>query len=169
MAKKYVQNRSSVSRHTVFLERRFLQIKASLNDASDGRIGEEWSQWAFLPPKYLFQGWRARISSAIEQLQQSDKSVLEFPINVRFGFVEVLRASCPESADPKMEIIYCTVKRINGSNESVVLCIYFVYLSCVIVYMSDRNRRPDIKSSPGRLRQVQPPCLTLSGQQNDIK
>ena len=29
---------------------------------------------------------------------------------------------------------YCTVKRINGSNESVVLCIYFVYLSCVIVY-----------------------------------
>ena len=66
--------------------------------------------------------------------QQSDRSVLEFPINVRFGFVEVLRASCPESADPKMEIIYCTVKRINGSNESVVLCIYFVYLSCVIVY-----------------------------------
>ena len=85
------------------------------------------------------------------------------------------------------------MKRINGSNESVVLCIYFVYLSCVIVYMSDRvvrwsnrlaaetivrplehsfghwNRRPDIKSSPGRLRQVQPPCLTLSGQQNDIK
>ena len=60
--------------------------------------------------------------------------MLEFPINVRFGFVEVLRASCPESADPKMEIIYCTVKRINGSNESVVLCIYFVYLSCVIVY-----------------------------------
>ena len=30
--------------------------------------------------------------------------------------------------------IYCTVKRINGSNESVVLCMYFVYLSCVIVY-----------------------------------
>ena len=93
MAKKYVQNRSSVSRHAVFLERRFLQIKALLNDASDGRIGEEWSQWAFLPPKYLFRGWRARISSAIEQLQQSDKSVLEFPINVRFGFVEVLWAS----------------------------------------------------------------------------
>ena len=41
MAKKYVQNRSSVSRHAVFLERRFLQIKALLNDASDGRIGEE--------------------------------------------------------------------------------------------------------------------------------
>ena len=40
MAKKYVQNPSSVSRHAVFLERRFLQIKASLNDASDGRIGE---------------------------------------------------------------------------------------------------------------------------------
>ena len=30
--------------------------------------------------------------------------------------------------------IYCTVKRINGSNESVVLCVCFVYLSCVIVY-----------------------------------
>ena len=30
--------------------------------------------------------------------------------------------------------IYCTVKRINGSKESVVLCVYFVYLSCVIVY-----------------------------------
>ena len=26
------------------------------------------------------------------------------------------------------------MKRINGSNESVVLCVYFVYLSCVIVY-----------------------------------
>ena len=38
MAKKYVQN---LSRHTVFLELRFLQIKALLNDASDGRIGEE--------------------------------------------------------------------------------------------------------------------------------
>ena len=25
-------------------------------------------------------------------------------------------------------------ERINGSNESVVLCVYFVYLSCVIVY-----------------------------------
>ena len=31
-------------------------------------------------------------------------------------------------------LVYCTVKRINGSNESVVLCVYFVYLSCVIVY-----------------------------------
>ena len=26
------------------------------------------------------------------------------------------------------------MKKINGSNESVVLCVYFVYLSCVIVY-----------------------------------
>ena len=31
-------------------------------------------------------------------------------------------------------LLYCTVKRINGSNESVVLFVYFVYLSCVIVY-----------------------------------
>ena len=31
-------------------------------------------------------------------------------------------------------IVYCTVKRINVSNESVVLCVYFVYLSCVVVY-----------------------------------
>ena len=28
------------------------------------------------------------------------------------------------------------------------------------------NRRPDIKSSPGRIRQLQPPRLTISGQQN---
>ena len=30
--------------------------------------------------------------------------------------------------------MYCTVKRINRSNESVVLCVCFVYLSSVIVY-----------------------------------
>ena len=40
--------------------------------------------------KNLFRGWRARISSAIEQLQQSATNLLEFPFNVRFGFVEVL-------------------------------------------------------------------------------
>ena len=28
------------------------------------------------------------------------------------------------------------------------------------------NRRPDIKNSPGRIRQLQPPRLTISGQQN---
>ena len=41
MAKKYVENRSFVSRHAVFLERRFFHIWASLNDALDGQIGEE--------------------------------------------------------------------------------------------------------------------------------
>ena len=41
MAKKYVENRCSISRHAVFLERRFFHIWASLNDASDGQTGEE--------------------------------------------------------------------------------------------------------------------------------
>ena len=45
MAKKYVQNRSSVLRHAVFLERRFLQIKASLI----GRIGFSASPPAIQP------------------------------------------------------------------------------------------------------------------------
>ena len=31
-------------------------------------------------------------------------------------------------------MLSCTVKRINGNNENVVLCVYFVYLSCIIVY-----------------------------------
>ena len=32
------------------------------------------------------------------------------------------------------KIIYCTVKRINGRNESGCFVCIFVYLSCVIVY-----------------------------------
>ena len=40
--------------------------------------------------KNLFREWRARISSAIEQLQHSVTNLLELPFNVQFGFVEVL-------------------------------------------------------------------------------
>ena len=64
-----------------------------------------------------------RISSAIKQLQQSATNLLEFPI-IWFGFVEVLWVRCPTSADPKVEIIYCTVKRIKGSYKIVVLFIF---------------------------------------------
>ena len=53
------------------------------------RIGEEWSQWAFLPLKYLFRGWRARISSAIVEVLWA-------------RFAEVLWASCPGSARTKI-------------------------------------------------------------------
>ena len=58
----------------------------------------------------------------------SHEFACKFPVNVRFGFVEEVWAYCPTSADPKVKIIYWTVKRIKGGCEFGVLLYLFTQL-----------------------------------------
>ena len=92
----------------------FCDVVMSISAGSRSLTGVEGSYQRFNHQIFCSEGGGQDIDNNQPTFAWRNQNLFVDLCCVRFGFAKEMWARCPTSADPRVKIIYCTVKRIKG-------------------------------------------------------